>query len=25
MPRPTARHRPFGCTPSGEDVGLWRL
>jgi aldose 1-epimerase len=25
MPRPTAHHRPFGCTPSGEDVGLWRL
>ncbi|MFE0776128.1 aldose epimerase family protein [Streptomyces sp. NPDC058861] len=25
MPRPTVRHRPFGTTPEGEDVALWRL
>ncbi|UYQ60404.1 aldose epimerase family protein [Streptomyces peucetius] len=25
MPRPSVHHRPFGTTPSGEEVGLWRL
>ncbi|MFF2777477.1 aldose epimerase family protein [Streptomyces sp. NPDC058052] len=25
MPRPAIRHRPFGTTPSGEDVSLWHL
>ncbi|MFI1439661.1 aldose epimerase family protein [Streptomyces fructofermentans] len=25
MPRPTVQHRPFGTTPGGEEVGLWRL
>ncbi|MFC9273250.1 aldose epimerase family protein [Streptomyces zhihengii] len=25
MPRPTAQQRPFGTSPSGEDVALWRL
>ncbi|MFE1441405.1 aldose epimerase family protein [Streptomyces sp. NPDC058739] len=25
MPRPSLRHRPFGTTPDGEAVELWRL
>ncbi|MEV4937222.1 aldose epimerase family protein [Streptomyces zaomyceticus] len=25
MPRPTVRNRPFGTTPTGEEVTLWRL